>query len=257
MKNKFATINIIALIITIIFNYLSNSGFFNGNTMGSVSARYSNLFTPAGYAFSIWGLIYLGLIAFSVYGAKISSESQEDQSSTLNKISYWFLISCICNSLWVVAWLYDFIGWSVVLMILLFISLMSIVLNLKLSLFSEKTPFYLFLALPFTLYVGWVSVALIANMAAFLTQIGWAGWGIKPETWTITMIIIAGIVNLYIVSHRNMRAYGLVGIWALLAIAANQEVQQTSITYACYATSLVILLGIIANLFRPKYLNQD
>jgi hypothetical protein len=61
MKKTLALANGIALIITIFVNYLSNTGALNGNTMKVVSDKYFNYFTPAGFAFSIWGLIYVGL----------------------------------------------------------------------------------------------------------------------------------------------------------------------------------------------------
>ncbi|WAC42509.1 hypothetical protein [Pedobacter sp. SL55] len=246
MKKTLAIVNGIALVSTIFINYLSNTGAFNGNTMKTVSDRYFNLFTPAGYAFSIWGLIYVGLLAFTIYTGKNLFNKQETHPA-LAKIGWWFLVSCLANSFWVLAWLYNYTLLSVVLMTVILVSLLRIVLNLNIRLTKQIKLDYIFIGLPFTMYVGWISVAIIANMAAFLTKIQWDGFGINATTWTVAMIVIAGLINIYMVAKRNMIAYGMVGIWALIAIADNQSADTKTIIYSCYAVSAAILLAIFAN----------
>lgn len=252
MKKILPIVNGIALVSTIFVNYLSNTGAFNGNTMKTVSDRYLNLFTPAGYAFSIWGLIYLGLLSFAIYTGR-SLFTKQKLHPAVEKIGWWFLISCICNSFWVVAWLYNYILLSVGLMVMILISLLKIILNLGISLNKENTKDNIFISIPFTLYVGWISVAIIANIAAYLTKIQWDGFGLSSTNWAIIMIVIAGLVNIYMVTQRNMRAYGLVGVWALLAIASNQSANATNIIYTCYGVSAVIALSILINFAKPKY----
>lgn len=256
MKKLFPIVNGVALVSTIFVNYLSNTGVFNGNTMKTVSDRYFNFFTPAGYAFSIWGLIYLGLLTFTFYSGKCLFNKQQPHPA-LEKIGWWFFFSCVANSCWVAAWLYDYTALSVLLMAVILISLLKIIANLNINLVKQQTKDYLFINLPFTLYVGWISVAIIANVAALLTKINWNGWGIAPTTWTIIMVIIAGLVNVLMVTQRNMRAYGLVGIWALLAIAANQNSDGKSIVYACYTVGVAILISIVLNFFRPNWRNKS
>ncbi|WP_461790748.1 hypothetical protein [Pedobacter sp.] len=252
MKKLFPIVNGVALVSTIFVNYLSNTGVFNGNTMKTVSDRYFNFFTPAGYAFSIWGIIYVGLLAFVFYTGK-SLFNKQQPHPVLEKIGWWFLISCIANSCWVAAWLYDYTALSVVLMTVILISLLKIITNLDINLVKRDTKDYSFINLPFTLYVGWISVAIIANVAALLTKINWDAWRIAPMTWTIVMVVIAGVVNIFMVTQRNMRAYGLVGIWALLAIAANQNSEGQSIVYACYAVAAAILISIVVNFIKPNW----
>ena len=252
MRNTFPIVNGIALVSTVIVNYLSNSGAFNGNTMKTVSDRYFNLFTPAGYAFSIWGLIYLGLFAFAIYTGR-SLFTKKEPHPALAKIGWWFLISCLCNSLWVTAWLYDYTILSVGLMVMILLSLLKIITALHISLAKENTNDYFLITVPLSLYVGWISVAIIANIAAYLTKIQWNGFGIDAATWTIIMIVIAGLVNIYMVTQRNMRAFGAVGIWALLAIAANQTTDSSAIVYTCYAVAVAILAAAVINVAKPNY----
>lgn len=253
MKKTLPVANGIALMITVIINYLSNTGVFNGNTMKTVSGKYFNYFTPAGYAFSIWGLIYLGLLGFVLYTGR-SLFNKQKESPILSKIGWWFVISCFANSLWVLAWLYEYTGISVVIMVVLLISLLRIVVNTRMELDFHPFRNYLFVFWPFALYSGWISVAFIANVSAWLTKMNWSGWGISPVIWTIMMICIAGLVNIYMVSTRNLREYALVGVWALMAISVSNRANggAESIIFTCYAVVIILLVFITINGFKNR-----
>lgn len=253
MKKTLFVSNFAALVITISINYLSNSGLLNGNTMGTVSDRYANYFTPAGYAFSIWGLIYLGLFGFAIYSWR---SVKEEGRGLLEKIGWWFVLSCAANSLWVVAWLSERTGLSVLLMMVLLVSLMKIILNLGIGREAESMKDLLLVQWPFSIYFGWVSVALIANLAAFLTKIDWDGWGIAEVNWAIIMVCIAGLVNLVVIWVRKMRAFGLVGIWALLAIAfANGKSNVAEVMVnSCYVAAAVLAIAISVSMFKNRHL---
>lgn len=242
MKKTLQILNGIALIATIVINYLSNTGVFNGNTMATVSDQYHNYFTPAGYAFSIWGLIYLSLIAFVIYQARSLWKKADDGWPVL-EIGWWFIISCVANSLWVIAWLYDFIGISVIIMAVLLISLIKIILATRMELDDLSLKKIAFVWWPFCLYSGWISVALVADVAAWLTKIKWNGFGISEIAWTLIMIIVAGIINLLITWKRNMREFALVGAWALVAIAASNWNGQQAIKITALAVALILLLS--------------
>lgn len=245
MKNLiFAITNLVALLFTIFINYLSNTGFINGRTMKTVSDAYHNFFTPASYAFSIWGLIYLLLMGFVIYSFFILKTKKESQ--IIDRVGGWFTISCLLNSLWVIAWLIDYTGISVLLMILLFLTLLKIIVNVRVALTNPPFRIVAFVWWPLSLYAGWISVALIANIAAYLVKIDWNGWNISRVHWTIMMIIIAGLINVFMTWKRNMREYALVGVWALIAVAlANRDTETTIFitgisTAAAIATSCLI-----------------
>ena len=251
MKKILQIANGIALILTLVINYLSNTGIFNGNTMATVSARYQNYFTPAGYAFAIWGLIYIGLLAFVVYQGRSLFKKTTDEWPVL-EIGWWFVISCIANSLWVFAWLYDYTGLSVIIMIVLLYSLVRIIFNTRMELADLPLKKIAFVWWPFCLYSGWITVALVADVAAWLTKIRWNGFGVSEITWTVIMIIVAGIINLIVTWNRNMREYALAASWALVAIAAanwNTAPPVVNIAIAV-ASVLVISSGIHAYINR-------
>lgn len=253
MKKTLAVANTIALLVTIFVNYLSNTGLLNGNTMKTMSDQYFNYFTPAGYAFSIWGLIYLTLLGFVIFTLR-SSFGKQDKDDHVLKVGWWFVISCVANSLWVVAWLYDYTALSVMLMIVILVSLLKITLNAKLNLVPQTLTSYFFNYLPFALYSGWISVALIANIAAYLTKLNWDAFGISAIYWTVIMICIAGLVNLFMIFTRNLREYGLVGIWALVAISVSNgnDAVGKPIVYACYAVAAILSVSIALNLLKAR-----
>lgn len=169
MVRLFQILNMVALVVTVVVNYLSNTGIFNNETMATISAKFQNLFTPAGYAFSIWGLIYLGLFGFVIYYGPFSKNTDAKEKVILN-VGWWFAISCVANSLWIFAWLYEYTFLSIPIMILLFISLLKIIGNNRKIIESKDLKTIIFLRLPFYIYSGWISVALIANVAAYLKK---------------------------------------------------------------------------------------
>ncbi|RPD42970.1 tryptophan-rich sensory protein [Chitinophaga barathri] len=255
MKKTLQILNGFALVITIVMNYVSNTGVFNGNTMASVSAEYQNLFTPAGYAFSIWGLIYLGMLGFVFYYGPLFKQTEEKEH-TIMKIGWWFVVSCVANSLWVIAWLYHNILLSVGLIIVLLISLLKVVVNTNMELHNAPLKKFVFQWWPFCIYSGWVSVALIANIAAYLTKIRWDGFGISETTWTIIMLIIAALINIFIIWNRNMREFALVCVWALIAISVANKNGNELIFWVAIVATIVVFINIVIHGYQNRKRNQ-
>lgn len=254
MKKVLQVANGIALVATIIINYLSNTGVFNGKSVGEVSDTYQNYFTPAGYAFSIWGIIYLGLLAFVIYTGRGLFKKTNDEWPVL-EIGWWFVISCVANSLWVIAWLYEYTGLTVIIMFVMLISLIKIILNTRMELDDLPLKKIAFVWWPFCIYSGWISVAFIADIAAYLTKIGWNGFGISGIAWTIIMIVIAGILNLVMIWKRNMREFALVGVWALIAIAVSNWDGVQSIVYTSLIVAVILFLSISIHGYRNRETN--
>lgn len=253
MKKVFPIVNGVAFVSTIVMNYLSNTGVFNGNTNKTVSDVYFNFFTPAGYAFSIWGLIYLALLGFVFYSGRGLFNSKNEEP-ILPKIGWWFVVSCVANSFWLVAWLYEYAVISVLLMVLIFSSILKIMNVIRLNLNYQSFKSRLFILFPFAMYLGWISVAMIANVAASLTKIGWNGWGISDEYWTIIMILIAGIVNVLVLWKWNLRTFAIVGIWALLAIAVSNTSKNgpESIVYTCYFVASALFISTLMTFLKKS-----
>jgi hypothetical protein len=245
MKKILQISNGIALITTIFINYLSNTGLINDTTIGALSDGLNTLFTPAGYAFAIWGFIYLLLLGFIFYQGRSLFVKVRDDDFVL-KIGWWFVVSCIANSAWIFAWLYGYTGLSCVFIFLLLISLLKIVINNAMELCDAPISVVAFLWWPFVFYSGWVTVASIACVSSYLTKIGWDGIGVSEVIWTIVMIIIAAIINLIVTWTRNMREFALVGAWALAAIAyANKDSNMTIVYASGIAASILIVSSLV------------
>ena len=238
MKKTLQFANILAFLAMVALNYYSNTGAINRETMASVSAEYENLFAPAGYAFSIWGLIYLGLAGFVVFQV-VSGRGRESAA----RIGWWFVITCILNISWIFAWLNHLVGLSVLIMSLLLLSLIAIIFKTRMELDDEPLSVIGFVWWPFSFYSGWISVALIANTAAYLTSIGWDGFGISEVNWTLIMILVTAVINLLITWTRNMREFALVGAWGLIAVGVANKEDQNLIFYTALAAAAVLLIS--------------
>lgn len=246
MKKTLQILNGIAFISTIFINYLSNTGIMNGKTIGSISDNIKSLFTPAGYAFSIWGLIYLLLFGFIFYQGRSLFKKNINDDFIL-KINYWFIISCIANCLWIFSWVYEYTGISCLFIFMLLFSILKIIFNNNLQIEKTSKSRLLFLNLPFVIYGGWVTVASVANVSSFLVKLNWNGFNISPILWTIIMIIIATVINIIVVYKRNMYAFAFVGTWALIAIGVANQTNENSITYVTYFASALL---VSYNIFR-------
>lgn len=242
MKKTLQIGNGIALVSTIVINYLSNTGIMNNTTIGEISNEYNSLFTPAGYTFAIWGIIYLMLIGFVVYQGRGLFVADNNDDFIL-KTGWWFILSCVFNSLWVFAWIYGYTGWSCVFIFMLLVSLFKIVVNNRMELDDEPFPIIVFVWWPFVFYSGWVTVASIANVSTYLVKIDWTGFGISDVTWTLILIAIAILINQYMIWKRNMREYALVGAWALVGIGFANKINHETIMYVAFAGAAVLLIS--------------
>lgn len=254
MKKTLQYNNIFAFIATVFINYISNTGLINNTTIGGNSDELRTLFTPAGFAFAIWGLIYLLLAGFIIYQSRSLLVKVRNDDFIL-KVGWWFFISCLANSLWVIAWLYGYIGLSLVFMFTLLFSLLKIVWNNKMELWDAPITTIAFLWWPFVIYSGWVTVASIANVSAFLTKIEWNGFGISETAWTVSMILVAGLINLLITWKRNMREFALVGAWALGAIASANQGRNETVQYTALVVMGILLFSTLAHAIKNRKSN--
>ena len=264
MDNKiFQTLqvgNIISVIITIIVNGLANLLPIGGKNTGELSDNIPNLFVPSGITFAIWGVIYVLIISFALYLAKDLFKKEKTTEIFLEKISYFFILASLANIIWIFLWHYEQIIFSLFAMILLFISLLFIYLRLNIGIEKVSMKEKLFIHVPISVYLGWITVATIANVTAVLVTIGWSGFGISEQIWTMLVIIVAAIITILIIVKRKDYAYCAVIIWALLGIYIKRSVDdpvygiQNGI--ANIALIAIIILMIIAVLTFFKKLQM-
>ncbi|WP_142532526.1 hypothetical protein [Saccharicrinis carchari] len=236
-------LNSVTLVFALVMNYLSGTTVFGSKNVGEISDMLPNLFTPAGYAFAIWGLIYLMLVAFVIN--LWVSWYREKENTTLLQIGFLFSLANMANGFWVFAWLNLYIGFSVVLMLVILGSLIALTFRLQLETGDTPKRIIALVWWPITIYLGWIIVATVANITALLVSLGWNGGSFEPLTWTIVMIVIATLIYLLLIYLRNMPETALVGIWALIAIAVKQWSQQPGIVWAALIASAVLFIVIV------------
>ncbi len=254
MKKLLQILNIIFFGITMYFNYASATGVFNDTTQAMMSGKYDTLFTPAGYAFSIWGFIYLMVFGFVVYQSRSLFMTVRDDSF-IERTGWWFILSCIANSAWCYLFVSDEILISTFVIFFMLFCLLQIVVRNAMELVDEPISVIVFLWWPFVIYSGWLTVACIANVTLYLTKIGWDGFGISPETWTIIMIAIATTINLIVTWTRNMREFALVGAWAFIAIAVANTDSNETIKMVAYIAAAVLILSSTAHALKNRATN--
>lgn len=196
-------------------NYLAGVGSINNVGTGAVSDAYQNLFTPAGYAFSIWGLIYLLLGAYTVYQF-IAVRENKKRLNLFYDLGKYYLATSFINIAWLFSWHYFAIGLSVIFMLGLLYCLIRIADRLTKEKFSDKEK--ILVRLPFSLYFGWISVATIANITIFLVSLGWRGFGFGEVFWTILILIVGAAIGILRMLIDKNIPYGLVFLWAYGAI---------------------------------------
>jgi hypothetical protein len=247
-------ITLAAIIGAFIVNVISNIFPLNGLSIGEISnTLFQNvLIIPANYAFAIWGLIYLGLFAFAIYQFLPSQKNDSD----LRKTGYLLVIASIAQSIWVYLFLSRLFFLSVVAMLLILLPLIAVYLRLDIGKKSVTRQKKWFIHRPISIYLSWISVATIVNIACALYAQDWNGWGISAEIWTIILLLIASAIAVIILFQRQDIAYAGVTVWAILAIAIkhwNTPILRNT------ALALVIALTVIAIIktLRNQQLTTD
>jgi benzodiazapine receptor len=230
--------NIAAFIITLIINGLANTTLIGGRTTADISNMYPTLITPAGYVFAIWGIIYVLLAVFLVYQALPSQKSKPFQK----QISGLFILTCVFNISWLFLWQNNYVSYSVILIVGFLLSLIAIYLRLNIGKSSAPLKEKLAVQLPFSVYLGWVTIATIANITIALTAANWDGFGIAAETWAVLVLLVALLITLAVIVTRRDIAFSLVIIWALAGIAVNQTVNNVILTAEIAIVVIVVAL---------------
>lgn len=251
MKTKrLAVFNFLSVIFAIATSYYTQAFKLNGNTIGSLSKEpeYQNLFTPAPYAFAIWGLIYIALILMTFYQLYQAFYKKSDLDF-VKKMKYWLVSANLLTSFWVIAWLYEYTGLSVIFMFLALFSLLRIIVNTNMERWDAPVKFAAFNWWPICFYSGWLTVASIANTAAFLTKSGFRDFIFSEQNWTIIMIVIATLINVGMVYYRNMREYAAIGVWALFAIYIRHQNAEETLAITALVCAIIIGLAISYHAF--------
>jgi hypothetical protein len=239
--------NLLSVILALTVNILASTLPLNGQSTGEISDRFQVYFVPAGYVFAIWGIIYIGWIAFTI----IQFRASQKESARLRRLGYLFAISNIANAAWLFCWHYNLFGLSVLVMLALLGLLIASYLRLNVNRTSVTRAEYWSVDVPFSLYLGWITVATVANITDWLYLVEWNGFGISAQVWAVIMLAVASLLGLAMALTRRDVGYLSVLVWAFIGIA----VKQTSapiVVLSAWSAAALKLWHAIFSLTRHK-----
>lgn len=247
-------VNFVAIIAAFSTNVLANVAPINDLTIGEISQTFFGevLITPASYAFAIWGLIYLGLISLAIYQVLPNNREQP----RLRRMGYFLAISSFAQIVWVFLFQYRLFLLSVGAMVAILIPLILLYLRLGIAVESISLKQRWLVNFPISIYLGWISVATIVNVALGLYTLDWNGWGISPQLWTIMMMVVAAIIGVNIRLKRRDLVYCGVLVWALIAIAIRHLATFSIAVTAGSLAGLLILVMMLPKLYESKQLRD-
>jgi len=217
----------------------------NNKSTKELSDAIPTYFVPQGYVFSIWSLIYLALIGYAVY--QLLPRTKDNLK--LHSMAWLFVLNALANAGWIFLWHYEYVATSVLLMLVILGSLIGIYTLMGIGKEKVSKSEYWFTHFPFSLYLGWISVATIANIAAALHVHEWSGWGIAPQTWSVIMLVVATALTLtMLLRHRDYVFAGVI-IWAVIGIGRNFS-DETAILWTSLASIVIIVIAIVLRLIK-------
>ena len=236
----------VSFALTLLTNWLATTGTLGGLSTQEIATRYPIYFLPANFTFSIWGVIYLALGAYTIYQALPSQREQPRQRA----VGWLVALTGLFNSLWLVAFQNTWFAASMLAMLALLVTLIVIYLRLDVGHRSGNITTRALVTLPFSLYLGWITVATIANASYVLYDAGWNGFGIPGETWAVIMLLVAAALTLYIMATRGDIVYLLVVVWAYYGIWVRQSDAAAQVAVVAGIAGLVLVAAaLISSLF--------
>jgi hypothetical protein len=233
-------LNVVAVVSTFLINTLSQAVPFNNQTNAEIANLFpNNYFLPANYVFGIWGVIYLSLFAFAIFQARRDNR-------IVREFGLWVILSCIGNIGWIFAFQWNLFALSMIPIVLLLVSLLVMyvrILPFKATLTRGE---WWCIALPISIYAGWVTVATIANVTYVLLDAGWDGFGISYETWGALIIVVGGVIGgVFAFIHRDAVYAGVI-VWAFAGIVARHPNVTAVALSAGALAALLALVGVFS-----------
>ncbi len=247
-------LNLVGFLFTIVVNALANALPINGLNTGELSDMYPNLFVPAGFTFSIWGLIYLWLAVFVTYGIISAFSKKQSMDEWVAKIGPWFLIQALFNGAWIFAWHYQIVWLSLLIMLGILGSLIMMHRKLEIGEKAHSPSIRFLVNAPISVYLGWITVATVANVTTLLVDSGFQGGGIAEWIWAAIVILVATGITLLMQIRKRDFIHSMVVLWALFGIYSKRAADTTPIQelLVVIAICALVIVGVAVGLLIRK-----
>ena len=251
-----AIANVVGFVLVVVVNALATTIPLGGMTTRQLSDLYPNLFVPAGLTFSIWGIIYLLLGIYVVYGLVFALRKSGPAHGFIEKVGILFIVSCIANAGWIFSWQYRVLPLSLVCMAVLLLSLILMYNRLSVGKTSAGASEKYMVHLPMSVYIGWISIATIANVTVFLVFYRWDRFGVDEQIWAVVMMAVGILLGLVALFYRKDIFYALVIDWALLGILLKRTAVDGAAAEAVVVASIIgmclLTPGVVTQIARGK-----
>jgi hypothetical protein len=248
MKNVFRQISVVLVIlITITINILADVLPINNLNTGAISDSFHVYFVPAGYVFAIWGLIYIGLLAYAIFQVLPSQK----ENPRLQATGWWVVLGGFANSTWIFLWHYELFIGTLAAMLVLLASLIATYRGLGIGEIKVKKSETWAVRIPFSVYLGWITVATVANVTDVLDYLKWNAFGIAPQAWFLIVLVAVLAISFLMSLNRRDVAYILVILWALVGIGYKFS-SEPLIWISSLVTALLVALGLLYSLIKRK-----
>lgn len=250
LKTFLVILNTFTLALVLLANALTGCGVMAGRHLEGINQQNETLITPDRYAFSIWGLIYVFLIIFVLFQwfILITGKNQD----IIQKTGVFFSLSNFASITWLFLWFNNSIGFSVLAMLVLLATLMIMVIRLDMEIWDAPVRIIIFVWWPVVIYLGWIIMESVTNIALFLTSLGWDGSPFSPHLWAILIIMIATGIYSYLTFSRNLRESGMVGVWTFVAIAVHQGTKHPDISFTAIIAALILLVEVMYHGYKNR-----
>jgi hypothetical protein len=237
------TLVLVSTVGVIVFNGLANVLPLNGLTTGEISDRFPVYFVPAGYVFSIWSLIFLGLLGLAIYQALPSQPT----SPGLRRSGYFLVIANLANAAWLALWHYERFLLTPLAMLILLACLIGAYQAMQIGRRHVGRMEWMATCLPISMYLAWVCVAAISNAAVVLFIQEWDGWGVSAEMWAVIMVVVGAVVASLVAMTRRDAVFLAVFVWAYVGLAVRHpSIEPVYITALGSAGWLIVLIVVLA-----------
>ena len=245
-KNTYL-ISFVGLILLLILYIMTLNGFFGPHPIGTTSTSTRPLIVPKGFAFSIWGMIYTGLIVFPIYQFIKKKEHPQWRS-----LRVWYSLNVVLNGLWLVCASYDWIWITVIIILMMLFSLIKIDHQIRTMKNEGVEINYWIESFVFSIYYGWVTLATVLNIAVALKFYDWDGWGIPELYWSLIILSITVLIITKLFRSYHDSAFMTVGVWAFFALALRHWEGLPILAYFSLGITIYLILLVINQMVRSK-----